>query len=254
MPLSRVALFAHFDRDAEIKDYIYYHLEHLARHCQRVLFISNSAVDDSHRVKLSKICSGVFVRGNIGLDFGMWRDALDQVSLDDIDELLLTNSSVFGPIPSLDDVLKKMADIECDFWGLTESPEIVPHLQSYFLVFRRRALTSDAFRAFWKSVLMFRDKNQVIRSYELGLSVFLKEQGLKMCALMPVDALPYKGLGIRKRRYRSNPIVGKPLELLRQGVPYVKLEVFRSNPFKVNLKTLRREMIRKGFDERLIQS
>ena len=57
---------------------------------------------------------------------------------------------------------------------MTDSFEIRWHVQSYFLVIKRRALQSLAFSQFFNAVLPYRDKDQVIRSYELGLTRFLR--------------------------------------------------------------------------------
>ena len=60
---------------------------------------------------------------------------------------------------------------------MTDNTEIAPHLQSYFILFGERVIRSQAFNMFWNAVLPYSSKNQIICSYEVGLTVWLEEQG-----------------------------------------------------------------------------
>ena len=113
-----------------------------------------------------------------------------------------------------------------------------------------------AFTAFWASVLPYRDKTQVIRSYELGMSTWLKEQGLRPGVVTPWEEVR-RGHGILRRRpfewHITNPASCMPFQCLAHGMPLVKVEVFRDNPAKVPLSRLRRAMADRGYDLSLIE-
>lgn len=249
MKPKRLAIFAHFDAQNEVKKYIIHFLRHLRADCDEIHFVSTSALPESEQEKLGPYCSRIFLKENSGFDFGMWKHALAQLDLSEWQELVLTNSSILGPLFPLSRSFRQMEEVDCDFWGMTDNVEIAWHLQSYFLVFRQKALGSESFRLFWDSVLPYKDKTQVIRSYEVGLSTFLVENGLRAKALVPIERVfPWA----RKSSLR-NPTCYRPVRLIREGMPFVKLELLRDNPTKIRLAPVYRCMREAGFDIGLVQ-
>lgn len=251
--MRRLALFAHFDAQAEVKRYIVHYLAALRTVCDDIVFVSTSPLPPAEVAKVAPFAGTVHLKDNVGLDFGMWRHALERVELAAWDELVLANSSVFGPLAPLADVFSRMAAKPCDFWGMTNSHEIAAHLQSYFLVFRRAALDSDAFRRFWESVLPYRNKQQIIRTYEVGLSTFLVENGLRPALVAPLDDLPLPIWRRRKRWLTENATLGVPHLVLEAGVPFVKVELLRDNPRGVPLGPVYRSMRERGYDLGMVE-
>lgn len=252
--MKRIAIFAHYDGDDEVKPYIVFHLRELAKVCDRVDFVSHAQLSDVELAKAAAHCERAFTRDNVGYDFGMWQHALDGLDLSAYDELVLTNSSIYGPVCSLAPVFERMHRGGADFWAITDNHEIAWHLQSYFLTFTRRVFTSEAFTRFWTSVLPYRSKWQVIRSYELGLTQFLVEAGFRAAAYVPSDSLFPAGLARHLHRHkRRNPTCHHPLRLMQRGMPYVKVELMRDNPCQVPLAPVYEELARRGYDRSLIE-
>jgi lipopolysaccharide biosynthesis protein len=249
----RLAIYAHYDGQGEVKPYVRYYLEQLAPFCDELWFVSTAALDDGERDKVRPLCARVETKDNTGFDFGMWRHALDAVDLGAWDELLLSNSSMFGPIFPLVEMFDRMASVDCDFWGATDNREMDWHIQSYFLAFRRRALDSPAFAAFWRTVLPYTNKNQVIRSYEVGLSELLVENGLRGRAYVPVETLfppwPLEALFKHKRRSATT---FHPMRLIARRMPFVKADTLRDNPGKVPLRPIYRAMEKAGYDTSMV--
>ncbi len=249
MGMKRVAIFAHFDAQNEVKGYVLSFLRALESECSAVLFVSTARLPESEQLKLQPLCARVLLRENVGWDFCMWQEALATADLTDVDELVLTNSSTFGPLFPLGPIFSRMSAQPCDFWGMTDSFEITWHLQSYFLVFKRKAFTSSAFEQFFRSVLPYRDKDQVIRSYELGLTRYLQEAGLRPAAFVPIGAwLSSEWRRERLRRRRRNATVFHPMALLKLGMPLVKVQLLRDNPGRVRLGPVLRAMQDSGYD------
>lgn len=224
--MSVVAFYAHFDEDNLIRSYVLDSLERLAPHCERLYFISTSRLSSTETAKLKPFVTDLQLRPNEGFDFAMWQFGLERYKTSG-QSVLLTNSSVIGPLYPLGPICQKMNDAPCDFWGMTDSHECTWHLQSYFLMFKPPLVDSDAFRRFWGSVLPYRDKHQLIRSYELGLSTYLSEQGFKGAAYAAVDSWASVKLKARMaRQRRMNPTLYFPLELLDRGMPFVKRSLF----------------------------
>jgi lipopolysaccharide biosynthesis protein len=247
--MNRLAIFAHFDAENEVKPYVAYYLDRLRELCTRVVFVSTSRLGDRALEGLWPRVDHVISCENTGWDFGMWKQATEQMNLAGADELVLTNSSVFGPIFPLAPIFERMADEPCDFWGMTDNFEWRWHLQSYFLVFRRAVIESEAFRLFWSSVLPYRNKGAVVMSYELGLTQFLVDSGFRPGAFLPTES--WTSWGDRRRMdlwRRWNPTLFHPARLLSHGMPFVKVGLLRDNLGEVRLDPVYRAMAQAGYD------
>jgi rhamnosyltransferase len=245
--MKRVCLFAHYDAHREVKRYVGVMLAALREHCDRITFISTAALGAAAADAVRQWCDPVVVQPTLAArDFGAWQYLLRQEDVCDVDELLLVNASMFGPLHPLERLFTTMEQRDCDFWGITESVEQTWHIQSYFLAFRRPVLQSEAWRSFWRAVLPFTDRKQVVRSFELGLSVFFSEQGFRPAVYVPQDTLPPWGRGV-------NPFAVYPVRLLEAGVPFMKVETLRDNPGALWLPTVLRAMARCGYDLSLVE-
>jgi rhamnosyltransferase len=256
--MRRLAILAHYDAQCEVKRYILEHLRALRPLCSRVVLVSTSPLAPAEIEKAERYADEVALKENRGYDFGAWQSVLERSDLSAYDEVILTNSSVFGPIDEggLRRSFERMENEPLDVWGMTDNHEIRWHLQSYFLVFRRRVLDSPAFANFWTSILPYSDKFQVIRSYEVGLTTFLTEAGLRGRALVPAHTLfprIYRVLRRYRRRWRVNPTCRVPEVLVDRGMPYVKVELLRDNPLEIDLRPLTRRLKRIGFDFSLVE-
>jgi lipopolysaccharide biosynthesis protein len=230
----RLALYAHFSSNQGVAGHVFYHLQELKRLGFRVCFISNSPLSKGSESELAALCERVIQRENVGFDFCMWQRGLAEYDLSKVDELLITNSSIIGPVRSLAPLWTRPELEQCDFWGLTDNTEISHHLQSYFLVFRRPVIQSDCFSRFWASVLPYRDKSQVIRSYEIGLTCWLEQNGFKWASVFPEQAIWRRHFEERtlltkvKDRIRNrrppglNTTVRQPRILIEAGMPFLK--------------------------------
>jgi rhamnosyltransferase len=177
--MRRLGILAHYNPDRVVAPYVLYHLRKLRPVCQRLVLVSNSPLDDQSRDEAARYADTIIERPNTGYDFAAWRDALRHEDIAGWDELLLTNSSIFGPLFELEILFARMSGRVCDFWGLTRNQDIAPHLQSYFLCFRNTVLRSRAWRDFWSGVADYASKDDVIREYETRLTGFLEQAGFK---------------------------------------------------------------------------
>jgi rhamnosyltransferase len=147
-----------------------------------------------------------------------------------------------------------MRDRTCDFWGATDNFDIQWHIQSYFLVFRRHVLASPEFSAFWQTVLPYRRKEQVIRSYEVGLSAWLEDAGFTGRAYVPAESLfPPWPLKLLIRKHHLDPTCFHPERVLKRRMPYVKTNLLRDNPGRVRLDPVYAMLRESGYDMRLIE-
>lgn len=257
----RLLIYAHFDPENVIQEYVLHTLRSMSTVCSEIRVVSTSVLADSERAKIRPYVQEILEVANIGLDFNMWKCALKTIAVQDYDELVIMNSSVYGPLFEISKIFVEMQTKECDYWGMTESYDPDWHLQSYFIVFRKSVLSSEAFKLFWDSVLPYKNKNQVIRSYEIGLSQWLANNGFSMYAYCSwtqltryLAAHPEKSIiflrnmttALRLRKMITkfilrnlhrvritpvNPSVALPEEALALNMPFLKLVVLRENPY-----------------------
>ena len=263
----RVVLFLHWDRGGRVREALFDYIAQLAASGRSVVFVTNAgALDPGAEARLLALCAGILVRRNIGYDFGGWRDAIETLDLPQsgTEEIIIANDSIFGPVRPIDSMLLRLDYDEADVWGLTESWQRRYHLQSYFVAFGPRAIRSPAFRRFWSGVIPAPSKPYVIGKYEVGLTQAMIRAGLRVAALWPYEALtrqitrdqlaPYldiepggradphdltRWLHILRlrdaiaRRRPLNPTSDLWRHLLLSGYPFIKRELLRDNPTKV---------------------
>lgn len=226
--MKRLLCYAHFDLHGEVKPFVTHALVTMAPMCNDIRFVSNSPVTKSEINTLKEICSEVIVNPNTGYDFYMWKSALMLEDYSQFDEIILMNSSIYGPLFPMDEIFSTMESRDCDFWGITECFQMQPHVQSYFLVFKKTVLTSIAFSAFWNNVQPYVNKLQIIMSYEVGLTQWLVESGFKADVYCNFTQLGYYCHSIGKRlRKKDNSSVKHAGELLEIGNPFLKRDAVR---------------------------
>ena len=135
-------------------------------------------------------CSVVF-NAHGEYDFGSYKRGLEQAELNNQLEqsthVLFCNDSVYGPLSDLATAIKPMLHRDDEAWGLTESHQLRPHLQSFFLLFGRSLLQDSRIRNVFHSVQQQPHRQAVIEHYELGLSRALLAAGIQLKALIPAD-------------------------------------------------------------------
>lgn len=245
----RLVLYAHWDAEARVRPFTLFHLTALREQLgASVHLVSNSLLGAAEQEKLRPLCARVTLRRNEGYDFAMWQEALRGLDLAAWDELVLTNSSVVGPLFPLAPIFERMAAAGWDYWGMTETWQYQHHVQSWFIVFRAPALASAALPRFFEGVLPYREKKSVIFAYELGLTAFLRDQGLRGGSAFPPEAQPPAPLAdllVRRTlpwsyRKRKDATIYYPDRLLRAGMPYLKRELFRVRPWRARALGLAR--------------
>lgn len=153
-------------------------------------------------------------RPNLGYDFGSWATALGVFpQIRSCPTVLLTNDSLLGPFDSIDALLDWTAEPGPDIRGLTASYQFVRHIQSYFVSFRGGILADEPWRRFFNGVRVEPGKDEVVLSYELGLSrtAFANAYSAQPWATGPELGVP-----------DANPTVDGWRNLIRSGVPFLK--------------------------------
>lgn len=223
-----VCLFAHFDRDDRLDDYVLWQLERLKELDFSIVFVSASRLAPIDVARLRSTCLDVILRENAGLDFGSWSVGFAKHGSDITGRLLLANDSVYGPIGDLKGVVNRLTRKDVDFYGMVESLQIAPHLQSWFLLFEPWVVRHESFKNFWQQPFATMAKTKLIAKGEVGLSRRLLAAGFRYEALYRPRHFPLAG-------HAFNPahLLWREL-LVEAGVPFVKIELLRSNPIALD--------------------
>jgi lipopolysaccharide biosynthesis protein len=222
-------LFAHFDKDGQIGDHVLHYLNQLRRLNFSVIFISCAQLGRSEIERLGACCDEIVIRDNAGLDFGSWSDGFAKHRNAIRGRLLLANDSTYGPIGSLAAAFDRLTSTPADFYGMVENLEPIPHLQSWFLLFEPWVVNSDEFAAILSQPFSTMTKQQIIAKGEIALSRRLLRAGFRY------EALFCNGRSaLMSPRYTANPMLLFWRELLiKEGVPFLKIELLRDNPIQV---------------------
>jgi len=227
--MQDVCLFAHFDKDDRIDDFVWRYLAKLKELHFAIILISTSQLSAADIARLEGICHDVIVRDNMGLDFASWSAGFAKHGPMIGGRLLLANDSVYGPIGSLDDALKQLTRTAADFYGMAETVEIAPHLQSWFVLLQPWVVRHAAFKAILAQPFATMTRPQIVRAGEVGLSRQLMAAGFCYEAL-------YRSGGTSglPPRHDANPMLLYWREVLFDaGVPFLKIELLRDNPIGV---------------------
>ena len=249
-PVRRVALFAAYDVDGIVDDYVVAYLRELSRFAD-VYYLADCEMEDSELGKLAAVTVGAWATRHETYDFGSYsllaRDLVGWEVIDGYDELLLVNDSAYLLRP-LDEVFDRMDARPCDWWGLQATKRdfeaargdvraaaahrgqgalsrrahlAADHAPAHQLVLhrlRRPAHSHPDVRALLTGVTRAPSKGQVILRYEVGLSRVLVNQGFDFDTFIG-DLYPYHPL------YTSDYFT-----LLERGFPLLKRNLISHNP------------------------
>lgn len=154
---------------------------------------------------------------NIGYDFGSWSVGIalssDAAPAADV---LLVNDSMVGPFASIAPLVERFERSPVDVWSLTDTYQVLHHLQSFFLGFRAGVLSEPPLHRFWTNVRQEKDKWRVINRYELALTRLAKREGFTCDSAFHSDEVTRRGL---------NPMISAWWVLLDAGLPMIKRQI-----------------------------
>jgi len=210
--MKSICFFSSYYTVENIPCYVKFYLEELKRHFTEIVFITNEKTfsqPDQLFIEKSGIQS-LQVK-NEGYDFGMWYKAFQKYKPENYDRVGLVNDSciLFG---QLTDFFDWMDREDPDYCGYTDTYLSGYHLQSYFLVINKKAI-SFVEKYFTENGIKTNIKD-VITTYEIGLSKYLMETGMKIDTYFKI---PLQG------QYSYALLHAK--SLIKQGFPLVKKKI-----------------------------
>lgn len=197
--MNRLCIYVTYNKENKIEPYVGYMIKALREHVTTLYVVCNYSKIMEGIKYVEPYADGIFYRENKGYDAGAYKDMLCTIlgwdRIYQYDELILVNDSFFGPFYDLGRCFAMMEQQNSDFWGMTTSPageykdvgyKYDPHVQSYFLVFNRQIIMSNAFKDFWEELDYPEKFMDAVINFEVKLNLRLNEQGFISSSLTDV--------------------------------------------------------------------
>lgn len=229
--MKRLVVFAHWDKDNLIDEYVIYYLKGLKKIAEKIIFVSDCDISKEELLKIEGIVDASLAQRHCEYDFGSYKRgflyALGNNMLENFDQLIFANDSCYAPFFPFENMFEVMDNRNNDFWGVTKNhygykkssqnwvvTEKV-HLQSYFLVFNEQIFLSNEFLKFINKIKKEPTKEDIVANYECALTEYLSDLGFSYSAY----AKDYDDSAVHLNFWQTL--------LEKDKSPFVKTSIFR---------------------------
>lgn len=192
---KRLAIFASFSSNGKIHDYVIFYLKGLLEVVDNIIFIADNPLLENEIKKIENLVCFCQAERHSEYDFGSYKRGYEYAKqkglLENIDDLIFCNDSCVGPIYPFSESFENVKSIKCDYWGLTASDIHDFHIQSYFMVFRKKLIESNLLEKFLSYVKKQPSFENVVFYYETKLTPFLEFFGFESYALFKNYGIGY---------------------------------------------------------------
>lgn len=190
--VNRVAIYVFHDKECIVDDYAPVFLRELKKYTKHLLVVVNGQVNNEGYKKFEEVSDEILVRPNEGYDITGYLAGIKHLTwekIDQYDECIFVNSTLYGPIYPFKDMFETMAERDVDFWGITKFHECQfvfesckyrytpEHIQSSFLVIRKSMGHSPLYKQVWDELPEIHSYDEAIGLFELPFTKESKEKG-----------------------------------------------------------------------------
>ncbi len=214
--MRSICLFSSYFTKKEIPYYVCYYLEDLATRFSEIWLLTNNknlSIESMEFLSSNNIALRLY--DNEGMDFGMWKKAMNEIDLSNYDRIGLVNDSCVM-FNQLKDVFEKADKSDADVFGLVLTGKISMHLQSYFILINKNAIGPAV--DFIRKIKSVSGYKQIIFENEIGLSSHLLKLGLRLAGYFDYS-----------KNTTRNPSFIFAKELIRQENPMIKKKLLNRN-------------------------
>jgi rhamnosyltransferase len=223
--MDRLGIFFFYEKNGYVDDFLIYYLNDLVKNLKDLIVVCNGKLDAEGRAKFARFTDHIIVRENKGLDVWAYKTALDSLGWEKLctyDEIVMTNSTLMGPVRPLREMFDAMAQQkDLDFWGLSMhhgasgNPfkgkhiyDYLPaHIQSHFIVYRKRFVKTQDLQNYWNTMPMIRGYTDSVERYESAFTKQFGDKGYRFDVYVKTDDL---------KDYTDYPMLVCPTRLLRE--------------------------------------
>ena len=109
--MKRLGIFFFYEKNGDVDDFITYYLADLNKNLTELVVVCNGKLSEQGREAFSQFTDNIIVRENKGLDVWAYKTALDSygwAKLSEFDEIVMTNSTLMGPVRPLKEMFDAM--------------------------------------------------------------------------------------------------------------------------------------------------
>lgn len=232
---KRLGIYFFYDTQGIVDRYVFYFLEGIRPYLSELHIVCNGFVEENALARLDQYASGgVIVRENRGLDVEAYRAAIERIGferLGDYDELILMNSTMYGPLIPFAELFETMSARDLDFWGITSHAgvegnpfpqnglkNLPEHIQSYFLAIRKGLLCAPDFQEYWNALPEIKTYADSVSFYECTFTQHFSALGFRWATYTGTEQMS---------QVSPQPIMEIPLTLVKEHrCPIVKRRNF----------------------------
>lgn len=258
-PKKKIAfVIAHYHQEGKLPRDFFEHIKYIKHLSNNITLVSTRL--NNVEIERLKPYANVIVRQNKGYDFYSYKIGLSSIkNIAEIDHLILFNSS-FVTINPEKLYRRFLSDVNEDgFYGITSCSDPNFHIQSYFFSFKGSELiNSNLFKLWWKNIKYLRSKLEVIHKYEVGMSIYFRENGIKLIPVFKfklsdqiylfctyIFMKKFNVKKIKKFLVNQKKVGPKGLNIthflwqsILKDFSIIKIELIKFNPTNRNLKNL----------------
>lgn len=232
--IQRLAVYFFYDPDGIVDKFAFYMLNDLKKNVSDLLIVCNGKLTPEGREEFEKLTPNILVRENKGFDVWGYKEGMDLWGWDKLrklDELILMNSTIMGPLYPLSVMFNEMNTRDVDFWGITTHSRInfdpfgkikygyIPtHLQSHFIAIRKHMLQSMEFKHYWDHIPQILTYEDSISLHEVIFTKDFSDKGFTWASYVDTANM---------EKFAANPITLDPLELVKNR----KCPIFKRRSF-----------------------
>ena len=232
-----VCIISCYFKGTIIPDYLKKYILELSTYCSKVIIVTTNKVllNLFNRSLFKQNNLEVFFVKNEGYDFGMWYKVLKNMDIHSFDSLLLTNDSCVLINP-LDNFASWYLKQDAEYIGLVSSNESIYHYQSYFHIFKGKAI--EVLMTKFNKEGFKSNYQEVVNKYELDMLTYLSSRNVKSNVLFDEG-----------KKTDLNPMFFCVDRLLEHKIPIVKRQLIFGFKRAADLKYLKT----KNFELKSIQ-
>ena len=193
--VNRCAIYVFYDKDGIVDAYNLFFLKELKKVISRLIIVCNGDVCAKGKEAFRSLTNEIIMRPNEGYDITAYKEGLEYVTFNKLagyDEVIVANSTCFGPFYPFGEMFETMKQRDVDFWGITSFHEVpydpfgtieygyIPtHVQSYFMVFRKSLCETKDFIQYWNKICTIHNYNEAVGYFETVFTKKFADKGYK---------------------------------------------------------------------------
>ncbi len=192
--MKRLAVFSVNSEILSQSKYVIYLLQEIKRCCDKVVVCISSNAEKAFLQEIHQYAKEVYMYDTY-IDINRWKDVLINKipfkKLEELEEIVFLNDSVFGPLYPFREVFEKMEQRKLDFWGISvhgkmkkrypsATEESWPRfIQTYFWAIRKEMFCNQAFLDFFITLPDFENYEEASEKFEFIFTETFERLGFK---------------------------------------------------------------------------